>query len=266
MNMPEMAIRNASYAVAELHVTNPAPRAMLTTSNNSLGHPYLHAFGVIERPRFRMERPYSPDDAWSLEVDPTGALAADLPACVLPIKAELDAFFGRQLDELSCRLLGALPSGRYMVVRSLRTPEVRASVLLGNELVPAKPNCRTLCDTTLCDGPSYYAALFGANETVAPSMSGILTGIALLSTTGNDHDDATWFFDLHGPAAPPVPTDELSVVVPLDGPLVFDVMLNFRGDNVREIREIREQWSNEDGPTLARWLAGEIDNIGREFP
>ncbi|AUX39515.1 uncharacterized protein SOCE26_009080 [Sorangium cellulosum] len=261
MSKLAMTMRNVSYGLAELRVNNPAPRVMFRSDNDEGGRPYLHAFGVIERPRFRMERPYSPDDAWSLEVDPTGALAADLPVCVLPIEAELDAFFGRRLDEYSCRLLGALPSGRYMVVRSLRTPEARESVLLGNELVPAKPNCRTLCDTTLCDGPTYYAALFGADETVAPSTFGILTSIALLSSTGNDHDDAIWLFDLHGPAATSVPTRELSVVIPLEGSLVFDVILNFRGDDVREICEIRECWANERGPIFARWLAGESEMI-----
>lgn len=131
-----LTVQQVSEHVAELILTNPAPRVMFTSSKDYV----THVFGAVERPRFRMEQPYSPDDAWSLEVDPTGALSANLPPGAQPITVDLDAFFERQLDELSHRLLGALPSGRYMIVRSLRTPEAKDTVLLGNELVPAKPN------------------------------------------------------------------------------------------------------------------------------
>jgi hypothetical protein len=237
-------IRSASKRIAELTVTNASPDITFTTSKDHRSH----AFGSTLRPRFRMEQPYSPDDEWSLVVDPSGALVADIPVRARSIDMGLDGFFERPIDDLSRRLLYGLPSGRYVIVRSPRTPEMTRDVLLGNVFVPAAPNVRVLCDMR-----PFYAAVFGADAKVPPSTSALLLGVTVLSYNGQGTLDGIWLFDLHGPAAPVAPFGEIAAVLPLDGPLVIDALDEFRNDGGRKPRE---RWLNERGPTFARWLAG----------
>jgi hypothetical protein len=195
-----------------------------------------------------LERPYSPDDAWSFAVDPAGGLAQDLPSLSLPADAEIEAFLGRSLDDSARGLLHALPAGRYALVRSSRKLVPEARILLGNELVPAPPNALVLGLS-----PDSYAVAFGASQDLKPNAAGLLVGVAVLAYNGHDTMDGLWLFDFSGALGSTAAPGELAMVLPLEGPLVIDALAAFRNDGSREAKQ---RWAGERGASFVRWCAG----------
>lgn len=244
MKIPSITLNLVHDQIAELYVTNDSPMLAMATR----GDGRLHVFGVADRPRFLMERPYSPDDAWGFEVDPLGGLAQELPLLPHSADAEIEAFLERQLEDPSRKLLHALPSGRYALVRSRRELTVESRILLGNELVAAPPNALVLGLT----GDS-FAAAFGATPGVRPNAAGLFVGVAVLAYNGHDTMEGMWLFDLSGVPGSTAAPSEMLMVLPLAGPFVIDALAAFRDDGGGEARQ---RWAGERGAAFVRWCAG----------
>lgn len=244
MKAPSIKLERSHDRIAEVTVTNDSPGLAMTAR----GDGRLHAFGVVNRPRFLMESPYSPDDAWSFNVDSGGGIARDLPFAANPADAAIEAFLGRPLDDSESRLLHALPSGRYALVRSPRQLTPEAHVLLGNELVPAPPNALVLGETR-----DSYAAAFSAIPDMRPNVATLLIGVTVLAYNGHDTMEGMWLFDFSGAPGPATPPGEIVVILPLEGPLVIDALGLFRNDGSREVKQ---RWAGERSAAFARWVAG----------
>lgn len=244
MKAPSMTLKVIDERIVELTTTNDLPALTMMTR----GDDQIYAFGLTNNARFLMERPYSPDDAWGLNVDPAGGLARDLPSSARPGDAEIEVFLGRSLDESTRGLIHALPTGRYALVRSSRTLVPKARVLLGNAFVPSPRNALLLGNAS-----DAYAVAFGAIEDLKPNAAGLFVGVAVLAYTGHDTKDGMWLFDFSGAVEPADVPGEIVMVLPLEGPLVIDALAAFRADASHEVKRV---WADSRGAAFVRWCAG----------
>jgi hypothetical protein len=245
MTARSMILKKMADRIVDLTVTNDSPALSMIAA----GDGRMHAFGVTDHPRFLMERPYSPDDAWLFSVDGDGGLASGLPSLPAPTDAELEAFLGRPLDHSTRALLHALPTGRYALVRSSRPLIYKAEILLGNELVPAPPNALVLGETN-----EHYAVAFGASHDLKPNATGLFVGVAVLAYNGQDDMDGMWLFDLSGTVGPAGAPGGIAMVLPLEGPLVIDALAGYRRGEAS--RAVKQRWANERGAVFVQWCAG----------
>lgn len=254
--MPDCALpfsfRATSPRVGELVVPSRQPGARLALYCPPRFGEGEHSFGVEGRPRYRMEQPLSPDDAWSVSVDLRGKLANALPPLERGEADEaIEAWLGHRLKDRSRRLLGALPEGRYALVQVARPAHVADRILLGNESVEMPPNA-----LEIGYAPPFYAAVFGAFLHTQPALGNLLVAIVLLQYTGHSTLDGAWLFDLAGSDAVPHSTGEMLVVVPLESPLVIDALYHYDTDSTATARA---RWVAERGPAFLKWLADEDD-------
>jgi hypothetical protein len=230
--------------IFDLTLTNDSPNLTIAIGGD---HDLMHAIGRTNNPRFLMERPYSPDDAWLLTVDPVGDLASDFPSLPRPVDAEIETFLGMPLGDSARGLIHALPTGRYALVRSSRPLVPKARILLGNEYVPAPPNALVLRETD-----DFYAVAFGACSDLKPNTTGLFVGVALLAYVGNDVMDGIWLFEFSGEMEPAVAPGEIVMVLPIEGPLVIDALAGFRKDT----SEVKQHWADDRAATFIHWCAG----------
>lgn len=235
-------IKNAR--IFDLTLTNDSPTLTIAIGGH---HDLMHAIGLTNNPRFLMERPYSPDDAWLLTVDPAGGLARDLPSLPCPVDVELEVFLGTSLGDSARELIHSLPTGRYALVRSSRPLVPKARILLGNEYVPAPPNA-----LVLREADDFYAVAFGACRDLKPNAAGLFVGVALLAYAGEDAMDGILLFEFSGEVGPAVAPGEIVMILPIEGPLVIDALAGFRKD----ASEVKQQWADDRAATFIHWCAG----------
>lgn len=242
MSQATFTFRATGPRTAEWAVSSAQPGLCLALDPSG-----SHTFGVAGKPRYRLEQPMSPDDAYLVSADPRGDLAGALPLFVHGAEEPLSAWLGRRLDTASQRLLGALPSGRYALVRVARPAMQVEHILAGNEKIAAPRNAREIAYE-----PPFYAAVFGALPDAPPALGSLLVGVAMLRYAGSSLLDGAWLFDLAGPDAASEIPGEILVVLPIESELVLDALLGF---SAKDTAAARAQWTEERGAAFAAWLA-----------
>lgn len=242
MSAPLDRFSAASDTVAELTVAG-ATRAFSVHVDHAL-HTEI---GFAEAPLFRIDRNPNPDDAWDIEpieggdrIRLAGEMASDAPSWVPP----------RHAPALSS-LAAALPAGDYFLVRHLRHRPADSTVMLGNELVPDPPaHHRPIFDS----GGAHYAGAVGQRAGEPPDLGHPLLGLSVLNFTGQIEPWALLFFSCFDEASADPDPDELLLIIPRTGPLVFDAMSHYLGhDSSAE----RARWAGEPSEAFAAALAGE---------
>jgi hypothetical protein len=232
-----------SHELAELSITDSGGELRLRSS----GFPTVHELGVEGRPRWRLRTAPSTDDAWQIDVEPTGALLSRQRSAPEDLEWRYMSWAEGSLAEADAALLGALPDGRYLLVRSGVAPRRAASVLLGNEWVPSPPNARALLDAQ-----PHYAAVFGARSDAPPDLAQPLFAVAVLNYVGDSVMDALLFFPCAEPRAGAAATGDSVLVVPLQGQLVVDAVQRFsEADSARS----RARWRDGGARRFAEALA-----------
>ena len=233
-----------SHELAELTVADSEGELALRSN----GFPLVHELGLEGRPRWRLRTAESTDDAWQIEVAPTGALLERRRAAPEDLEWRYMSWAEGSRAEGDAGLLGALPDGRYLLVRSSAEARRTPSVLLGNEWVPSPPNARTLLDAA-----PHYAAVFGAQPDAPPDLAQPLLSVAVLNYVGDSVMDALLFFPCTEPRSSPAPAGDAVLVVPTQGQLVLDAVERFSAqDSVRSRARWRDGGARRFAEALAR--------------
>ena len=215
------------------------------------GGPRVYLLGPTRAPRFRIEEPWS-DDAWRIDVLDGGQCVRG--TVTERVEWEYMQWAEGAAAENGASLLGALPEGRYLLVRSSRRPRKSSRILLGNEFVERPPNAATLLDVK-----RYYAAWFGPSRVRQPATVWPLVGVVVLNCTWQPGLDEVLFFDCASTleaedlSAKSTTTEENPVLVmPVRGPLVL------HGCTYHDIEgrtEDLRRWEERDALLFARTIA-----------
>jgi hypothetical protein len=209
----------------------------------------VHHLGYREAPLFRLEQPFSPDDAWSMTPLPGGRF---VPA-QQDVGQKLDPAYLDWLHGSAVRrgreIPWLLPPGSYLLVRTAHPLNKVQSVMLGNEMVPATPNIRVLREQK-----PVYSCVLGAQLQEPPVLDHPLVGLAVLNYDGSSRRQGMLFFSSMGPAPRPMPAgQELVLIVPLEGSLVLDNMGAFSAES--ELQS-RQRWKETLAHEFAAWCTG----------
>lgn len=209
----------------------------------------IHHLGYHEAPLFRLEQPFSPDDAWSV----TPILGGRFAPAQQDVGQKLDpAYLDWLRGSAVCRGLEIpwlLPPGNYLMVRTARPLNKAQRVMLGNEMVPATQNIRVLREQK-----PVYSCVFGAQRQAPPVLDHPLVGLAVLNYNGSTQMQGMLFFSTMEPAARPMPAgQELVLIIPLDGALVLDNMGFFSAES--ELQS-RQRWNETLAHEFAAWCTG----------
>lgn len=216
-----------------------------------VGGPRVHLLGPSRAPRFRIEEPWS-DDAWRIDV------LAGSQGVRGRVTEHVEWAYMQWAEgaaaENGASLLGTLPEGRYLLVRSSRSPRMSPTILLGNELVERPQNAATLLDVK-----RHYAAWFGPSRDRQPATVWPLVGVVVLNCTWQPGLDEVLFFDCSStPEAEERHAESASLernpilVVPVSGPLVLHGCTVH--DNEGRMKDLR-RWEERDALLLARTIA-----------
>lgn len=191
--------------------------------------PVSHRLGFADAPLFSIERGYSPEHPWSIAPLEGGRLIGERGE---GLERDVAEWIPKQHRYAITSLLSSLPSGTYFIIRYGAQPADDTNVLLGNDLLPnPPPHLRGLCETD-----RDYAGLVGRTAGAVPDTSAPLLGISILNFTGQSTTRAALFFECL--ASTPTPdqevSDELLLVLPRRGPLVFDNMGHYHGSRTDE--------------------------------
>jgi hypothetical protein len=240
----EVKFKSLSRQVARLDVNRLNSPFGLTVDPRT----QVHHLGYHEAPLYRLAQPFSPDDAWSVEPLTSGRFVrAQQEVGPKLDQAYLDWLRGSGV----CRGLEIpwlLPPGSYLMVRTDRPLNKVQSVLLGNEMVPATPNIRVLREQK-----PVYSCVFGAHPQVPPVLDQPLVGLAVLNYDGSTRRQGMWFFSCVE-TAPRGTTagQELVLMIPLEGQLVFDNMGFFSAESEAESRK---RWKETLAHEFVTWCA-----------
>lgn len=220
------------------------------TFGRTVGQFQRHTLGIADAPLYEVEQPYAPlDELWFFRRRAGGRFVDEEP-----LGSPVDGAYRRWASGSRAvrghELVGHLPVGRYLFVRSAR-PACRArTVLLGNDHLPAAPNMRVL-------RPRYpdTACILGANRSLPPDLSQPLLGLAVLEFGGNRRTDGVVFlqFSSFG-TTDPGPDHDLVLIIPVEGELVFD---NYESYLSRDTPAMERAWRDRGAGELASWFADE---------
>lgn len=243
-----------SPRIARLTISQPVSSFGLTVD------PRLrkHQLGFRDGPLYELEQPFSPDDGWEIVPRPLGRLVEELwiddPHNDLEERCAAWASGSRATRGHG--LLGLLPLGTYLLVRSPRRPIETGRILLGNKFVAARPSMRVLRD----DKP-VYALVTGPQPRSSPSLDQPLLGLVVLNYVGDSWMHGVLFFEFAAPVADASVGDgELLLIIPVEGEMIFDNMGFFSAAD-EEVSRMR--WRDEFSGGFARWCAGETAEILR---
>jgi hypothetical protein len=233
-----------STALAEFTVETDKPGFTLTEVRF-----LLHHVGFAGAPLFEIERQRSPDDPWDIRpLD--GQRIISTTECRAPA-GSLDWIPPRFADRFAS-LAHHLPAGKYYVVRHLNRPPSHGRVLLGNEWV-SNPGAHL---QALFNLDRNYAGVIGSIVDRSPDVSQPLLGVSVLNFTGDPIPYSALFFSCLEPSSPDdteTTTDELLLIVPSAGPLVFDNMSHYSAE--QSARE-KSSWAETYAKRYAKKLAG----------
>ncbi|APR81064.1 Hypothetical protein A7982_06411 [Minicystis rosea] len=237
--------------IAHLEVRSHDGTLAFKSEEVAKGGPHVHTLGRSGAPRFRIEEPWS-DDAWRVDVLAGGREVRGTVTEALEL-AYMEWAEGSAAEN-GASVLGALPKGRYLLVRSSRRPQRPSRILLGNELVERPPNAAELLSTEQC-----YAASFGPSLHAQPAAAWPLVGLAVLNCTSQPGLDEVLFFDCTSApepsSAPETPTADsrnLILVVPVRSPLVLHGGVY---DDLGPWNADKRRWEERGALTFARKLA-----------
>ncbi|ATB39456.1 hypothetical protein CYFUS_004900 [Cystobacter fuscus] len=238
----EVKFESLSRQVARLDVNRLTSPFGLTVDPRT----QIHHLGYHEAPLFRLEQPFSPDDAWGVEPLSSGRFVRAQPEAgqKLP-QAYLDWLRGSAVSR-GLEIPWSLPPGSYLLVRTARPLHKVQKVLLGNELVPATPNIRVLREQK-----PVYSCVVGARLQEPPVLDQPLIGLSVLNYDGSTRQQGMLFFSSVEAAPHGLPAgQELVLIVPLEGQLVFDNMGFFSAKG--EV-ESRRRWKEELAHEFVTW-------------
>lgn len=205
--------------------------------------PGLHRLGFVGSPLFEIERDPSPDEPWN--ITPRSGRTLDGSAEGLP--ADLAGWLPSAWHMATSSLLAHLPTGSYFLVRARPPADDSQAVLLGNEWVEgAGDHHRVLLDTK-----DAYAGIVGNQPGRRPDLSAPLLGLSTLNYTGDPTPRAVLFFSCFAAHATGHP-NELLLVIPRTGPLVFDNMEDYSAARSTEDKRL---WDEKHAEAFARKLA-----------
>jgi hypothetical protein len=209
-----------------------------------------HRLGLSESPLYQLEQPLSPDDGWEVSALPSGAFvdgASPAPA----IDPLYEAWAVGSRAQHGHELIGLLPIGRYLFVRSPRPLVTATSVVLGNECVAATANMRVLREHE-----PYYACVIGPDVSTGPDLSQPLLSLVVLNYVGDASLHGSIFFPFSSPrGSTPASTQDMLLIVPEEGELVMDNLGVFSRE--RE-RRAKQAWRDRQAAEFADWCALEL--------
>ncbi len=233
----------------------------------SEGTPRSHTIGEADGPLFVLTQSLDPDAGWTLETRtaPTtrGVNASD--GSTRAIEALYRAWARDSAAAESASALSELPPGTYRLVRFAPPAPPMATLLLGNEYVPAPVGRFALFDER-----PLHAAVIGRDANVAPDLQRPLFAVVFLGYVGDDVMDGVLAFE--GAVADSVRAfdgvfreREGVLVVPMDGDLVVDALSgggSLSSDAANDSRARKEAWRDVRGPAAAK----RIGRLGRAEP
>lgn len=241
MGDAEIEFRAMSAKIARLTVTRASGSFGLMTDAKT----QVHQLGYRAGPLYRLGQPYSPDDAWTLDVIPSGKTFQESDGGGAH---PWTTWLAGSAVLRGSRLLQELPRGEYLLVRSARPLQHLDRVLLGNELVPAPPN---MC--VLRQDKPVYSCVVGPRKAEPPRIDHPLVGLSVLNYTGSTQMQGVLFFSFLEPGSAPEGKD-MVLVIPVSGGLVFDNMGFFSSKNEEESRR---RWRDELSLQFGDWCADE---------
>lgn len=242
------AFEVVSARIARLTITEPASSFGLTLDRKLQNH----QLGFRDLPLYRLEQPLSPDDAWEVVPNPAGRLVEDAWRAELgnDIEKRYTAWAAGCRATYGLSLLGLLPAGTYLLVRSPRQPVEAARILLGNERVDARPSMRVLRDHR-----PVYALIAGPRPEAPPSLNQPLLGLVVLNYVGASWMHGVLFFQFAVPSVDDAANNgDLLLIVPVEGEMIIDNMGFF---SEADEKLSRERWRDDLSGGFAHWCAGD---------
>ncbi|MFO0604567.1 MAG: hypothetical protein U0324_15400 [Polyangiales bacterium] len=205
----------------------------------------VHLIEVLGTPRYRLDQPPAPDDGWS--ISPVRENDVRVPPFSRDGATECSRWFG-PAGAAAEAVVGALPPGEYLLLKSRRRPHATPFVYFGNQRSVAPPYAKTIRDER-----PFYAYLIEAAANACVVHPRVAVGVSILNYFGNSRVQGTLFFsDLDSFDLPaPGDLDHTVLVLPLRGSLVLDNLGTF---SVEEEVVSRERWADSQAWQLAAWL------------
>jgi hypothetical protein len=203
-----------------------------------------HDIGVYGSPRWRLS--ISLDDEWDLQTLPSGRLPSHRTPPEAVEWAYLQWAEGTRAQH-TFGALAALPSGRYLVVRSELTPH-SARLRLGNEHLHPPDNVLNLLDQR-----NRSAAAIGPRPDQPPNLTQPLVALTLLNSTGASNTPSLLFFPTTDQSPLGPPAGDLVLVLPVTGELVLDTMTRFSTETPTPDQRA---WSTTGAEQFAALLKG----------
>jgi hypothetical protein len=192
-------------------------------------------FGLRSAPRFNIRRPYDPEGARLVTLNP---VPTPTEISWQPTPKSEPAFVDWATErglQHGLGLVGLLPSGDYFLTFSARRPHFRPQVPLGASRVDSPANVFTLLESEHLIGLA-----IGSESDQGPDIAAPLVGLTVLNWTGSTYIDAVLFFSLlRLPSPAEAEPSHPLLIVPVSGELVIDG-LEGHGESLRK-------------ESLARW-------------
>jgi hypothetical protein len=208
-----------------------------------------HRLGLEQAPLYQLAQPLSPDDGWEVTALPSGGFV-DVVSPAPAIDPLYEAWAVGSRARHGHEIVGLLPVGRYLFVRSPRPLLTTTRVLLGNRFVPATPHMRVLRERR-----PYYACVIGPGTSRAPDLSQPLLSLIILNYAGEASLHGSVFFPFSTPRGDALgASQDLVLIVPEEGELVVDNMAFFSEE---EERRSKQAWRDRQAAEFADWCAEE---------
>jgi hypothetical protein len=242
---PSVAFTALSIRLAELTVSNAGASFGVRAS----GMPVRYDVGVPGAPRWRIRTDWSPDTGWEIDTIARG----EAPGRPDPVPEDAEWAYLLWAEgtraERGCAALCALPTGRYLLVRSSIEPRPADWVDHGgNDGTRGRPNTLRLLDRR-----PYFATVIGAADTDPPVLDQPLVGLVVLNYTGNPDAHGANFFAGPAPRADAGGEGDLVLVVPVTGELVVDAAERF---SAADSARARRMWRDAGARSFADALIG----------